>query len=154
MTHADWLVIYRSCRWLADTNLEPWSSRIFTFLKKWKLKGRIGNLKHWKLLERKCIREDTSVDGIVIKLVSITILNVTAYACVLSDTFSLQEDILVAITRIMRGSIKYLQPFQKMKRNFVNWFVYDGEFSNVFTLLSNIGQLWKTQALVNFTLKL
>ena len=38
--------------------------------------------------ERKCVR-----GGNVLKPMPFTILNVTAHACVLSDTFSLQEDI-------------------------------------------------------------
>ena len=45
------------------------------------------------LYERKCVREDASVGGNVIKPLSRIIFNVTAYACVLSDTLSLQEDI-------------------------------------------------------------
>ena len=45
------------------------------------------------LLERKCVREDASAGGSVIKPMSPTIFKVTAYASVLSDTFSLLEDI-------------------------------------------------------------
>ena len=45
------------------------------------------------LLERKCAREDVSAGGNVIKPMSDTIFNVAAYACVLSDKFSLLEDI-------------------------------------------------------------
>ena len=46
-------------------------------------------------LERKCIREDASVGGSVIHPMIYAIFNVTAYACVLSDTFSLLEDMRV-----------------------------------------------------------
>ena len=45
-------------------------------------------------LERKCTREDPSVGGNVMKPMPDPIFNFTAYAWVLSSTFSLQEDIL------------------------------------------------------------
>ena len=45
------------------------------------------------LLERKCVQEDASGGGNIKKSMSHKFYNVTAYACVLSDTFSLQEDI-------------------------------------------------------------
>ena len=44
-------------------------------------------------LERMFIREDASVGRNVIKPMSISLTNVTAYVCVLSDTHSLEEDI-------------------------------------------------------------
>ena len=45
-----------------------------------------------RLQERKCVREDASVGGNFIKPISHTIFNVIAYACVLTDTLSFQED--------------------------------------------------------------
>ena len=50
--------------------------------------------KHIILLERKYIREDASVDGYVKNGIWHTLYNFTTYACVLSDIFSLQEDII------------------------------------------------------------
>ena len=46
------------------------------------------------LLDRKSTREDPSLGGNVMKPMADPILNVTAYAWVLSGTFSLKEDIL------------------------------------------------------------
>ena len=43
------------------------------------------------LLRRKCIKEDTGDN--VIRIISYSIFKVAAYACVLCDTFSLQEHI-------------------------------------------------------------
>ena len=47
------------------------------------------------LLERKCVRENASVGSKNKEFMSHTIFNVTAYACVLSNTFSLQEDMQI-----------------------------------------------------------
>ena len=44
------------------------------------------------LWERKCVREDPTVSGIVIKPVAYTIFNISTYARVLSDKFSLLKD--------------------------------------------------------------
>ena len=58
--------------------------------------------KNWKsllhnpihmLLERKWVQEGTGVGADVIKPKLYTIFNVTTYACVLADPFSLEEDI-------------------------------------------------------------
>ena len=66
------------------------------------------------LLERKCAREDASVGGNIKNSMSHKFYNVTAYACVLSDTFPPQEDIeksnlsgfLIRVNTVRYGLLK------------------------------------------------
>ena len=46
------------------------------------------------VLERKCVREDAGVGFNTMKLFSYSIFIDIAYACILSDTFALQEHII------------------------------------------------------------
>ena len=58
------------------------------------------------LLERKCVKEDTSVGGNIENSLSHKVYNIIVYACFISDTFSLQEDIFKFSSKRMFEHLK------------------------------------------------
>ena len=60
---------------------------------------------------RKRIPEDASVGGNVMNRMQYTFLNFTAYACVLSDIFFLQEDVTCNLSNAMEIFSKILPDF-------------------------------------------